>query len=359
MTTLTVLASLTIVLTGLHFISEIVVYTLLGALVAVAVEPIGRFLRERKVPPYGAAAATISAVLFAAVGLAVLVANAFSALSANFNAYERAFRGFQRTAIAYLRNERLDSIVPIVRHVDVQSGAKETLLDGLVGTASVLGSLLMVLIVTIFVLLEGATFPDKLARMTNGAKQVRHEARRTIQRVQRYLLVKTATSAATGVCAGLLTYAAGVSSPSLWGLLAFVLNYIPFIGSLIAAAPAVLIAFVEIGPAAAFTVGVGYAVINVIIGNIIEPRILGSTLGLSPLVVLLCVALWGLILGPIGALLSVPITMVIKIVLEHSERYQWVAILLEQGRTPGESSAVSRPLMQNTTETIQPVIPDA
>lgn len=335
-TTLTAIAAVVVVLIGLHYMSQVVVYTLLGALVAVAVEPLGRNLRRVGLPSYFAAGVTIVVVLCVAVALAALVANAFSALSTNFSDYESAFRSFQRTAIAYLRNERLDSIVPVIRSVDVQSGAKATLVDGLVGTANVLGGVFMVLIVTIFIVLEAATFGDKLARMTNGASVAKREARRAIERVQRYLIVKTATSAVTGAMVGVLTHAMGLSSPVLWALLAFALNYVPFIGSLIAAAPAILIAFVELGAPTALSVGIGYLVINTVIGNIVEPRILGSTLGLSPLVVLLSVALWGFILGPIGALLSVPITMVAKIGFEHSERYAWIAILLERGRTQYE-----------------------
>ena len=120
----------------------------------------------------------------------------------------------------------------------------------------------------------------------------------------------------------------GVDFPALWGLLAFLLNYVPTIGSLIAAAPPVLLALVQLGAWHAAAVAAVFAVTNVGFGNVVEPRFMGRGLGLSTLVVFLSLVFWGFLLGPVGMLLSVPLTMTAKIALEANPGTTWLALLL-------------------------------
>ena len=117
--------------------------------------------------------------------------------------------------------------------------------------------------------------------------------------------------------------------PLLWGLLAFLLNYIPSIGSVISALPAVLLAVIQLGFGPAVLLAMGYLVINLILGNIVEPRFIGHKLGLSTLAIFVSLGFWGWVLGPIGMLLSVPLTIMIKIVLEGNEDTRWISILLD------------------------------
>jgi AI-2 transport protein TqsA len=206
---------------------------------------------------------------------------------------------------------------------------------------STLSVSLTVLFLVLFMLLEGATLPQRLKSGLNCQPKTLHDLAQTLAEVQRYLSVKTATSAATGLGAGLWCALCGVSSGVLWGLVTFVLHYVPMIGSLIAAIPPVLIALASRGTATAFLVAAGFSVLNLVIGNIIEPRALGRALSLSPLVVLLSMFAWGWLLGPIGALLSVPLTLIVKIVLWNTEDLHWVAVLL--GPTPPEVTRPSLP----------------
>jgi predicted PurR-regulated permease PerM len=144
--------------------------------------------------------------------------------------------------------------------------------------------------------------------------------------------IKTLTSLATGVLVAIMLTAMGVDFAILWGLLAFLLNYIPNIGSFLAAIPAVLLALLTDGLTAALVVTVGYVLINGIIGNVVEPRIMGEGLGLSTVVVFLSLILWGWLLGAVGMLLSVPITTTLKIVLETNESTRPLALLLSSGK---------------------------
>jgi len=140
--------------------------------------------------------------------------------------------------------------------------------------------------------------------------------------------IKAVLSLVTGALASLLTWLAGVDFPLLWGLVAFLFNFVPNIGSVIAAVPAILLAFLQYGVATGLVVAGGYGLINVAIGTVLEPRVMGRRLGLSTLVVFLSLIVWGWVLGPVGMLLSVPLTMAVKIVCESREDLRIIAVLL-------------------------------
>ena len=148
------------------------------------------------------------------------------------------------------------------------------------------------------------------------------------------MFLKTIVSLATGVLVTLILVLIGVDYPILWGMLAFAFNFIPNIGSIIAAVPAVLLALIQLGPKGALTTAACYFVINILIGSVIEPRFMGKGLGLSTLVVLLSLLFWGWVLGPVGMLLSVVLTILLKIMLDSSEKTRSLALLL--GPNPKE-----------------------
>ena len=156
--------------------------------------------------------------------------------------------------------------------------------------------------------------------------------------VNQYIAIKTMVSMATGVIIGLVLWAINLDYWVLWGVLAFLLNYIPNIGSIIAALPAVLLALVQLGPAGAGGVAALYVVVNVVMGNAVEPRFLGKGLGLSTLVIFLSLIFWGWLLGTVGMLLSVPLTMIVKIGLESSDSSRWIALLLGGDVATSDSS---------------------
>ena len=139
---------------------------------------------------------------------------------------------------------------------------------------------------------------------------------------------KTVVSLGTGILVSFMLWAVGLDFFLLWGVLAFLFNYVPNIGSIIAAVPAMSLALLQLNPATAGLIGLGYVAINMVMGNVIEPRYLGRGLGLSTLVVFLSLIFWGWLLGTVGMLLSVPLTMVIKIALESSNEGKWFAVLL-------------------------------
>jgi predicted PurR-regulated permease PerM len=155
-----------------------------------------------------------------------------------------------------------------------------------------------------------------------------------LRNIRNYLGIKTLLCLSIGILIYLALLIIGVDYPLLWALIAGLMNYIPNIGSIISTIPTVLFALVQLGLGGALWTLVSTLLIHNILGNIIEPRIMGRGLGLSTLVVFLSLLFWGFILGMVGMFLSVPFTMTIKIILEQNEKTKWLAILLG---TPAEA----------------------
>jgi predicted PurR-regulated permease PerM len=151
---------------------------------------------------------------------------------------------------------------------------------------------------------------------------------RIAKSVRQYLWIQTLLSLLTGVLVSISLAIIGVDYPVLWGIVAFLLNYIPNIGSIIAAIPTILFALIQLGPGAAFWTAIIYLAINMVVGNIIQPKVMGKGLGLSTLVVFLSLLVWGFIFGTIGMFLSVPLSMSIKIILEQNQNTKWLAVMM-------------------------------
>ena len=142
-------------------------------------------------------------------------------------------------------------------------------------------------------------------------------------------------SLATGILAGFLCWAARLDFFLLWGILAFALNFVPVLGSVIAGVPPFILALLVHGGPSAMAIAIGFISINVFLGNFLEPMLMGRRFGLSTLVVIVSVLFWGYIWGPVGMLLGVPLTMVLKVMLDNSDEFRWlsVAITKENRRT--------------------------
>jgi AI-2 transport protein TqsA len=170
--------------------------------------------------------------------------------------------------------------------------------------------------------------------------------------IQRFLAIKTAVSLVTGFLAGLLCWAAGLDFYVLWGILAFAFNYIPVVGSLVAGVPPMILALLVAGLPNALLVAGGYLLINNFLGNFIEPMLVGRRFGISTLVVVISVLFWGWVWGPLGMLLAVPLTMMLKVVLDGSEDFRWVGVAIssEQPGTVAELLVITPTQVKDDVE---------
>ena len=191
-----------------------------------------------------------------------------------------------------------------------------------------LSKTMLVLLMVVFILLEAPRFTRKINEAFVRTEEATERATRIVKSVQHYIVIKTWISLITGVVIAVWLHFIGISHAPLWGLIAFLFNYIPNVGSFIAAIPAVLIGWLELGGLPAFACVFGYVAVNGILGNFVEPRMMGKSLGISPLVVFCCMLFWGWVLGPVGMLLSVPLTMTARIAMDGFEDTRWLATLM-------------------------------
>ncbi|MEA2091601.1 MAG: AI-2E family transporter, partial [Campylobacterota bacterium] len=198
------------------------------------------------------------------------------------------------------------------------------------GIGSMFTNGFVILLSVVFMLLESEHFVSKISYATND-NSVINNIEEILSKIKRYMVLKAIISLFTGFVIWISLMIIGTDYAFLWAVLAFILNFIPNIGSIIAAVPAVLLTLVQLGSISALIVSVLYVGVNVIIGSVLEPKIMGRGLGLSTLVVFLSLLFWGWLLGIVGMLLSIPLTMMAKIVLDASDNTRWIAVLLGTG----------------------------
>ena len=321
-----------ILIHGLQLTQPIMLPFAVAAFLAVISLPIMFGLKSRGVPAQLAIFVTVAVVAMVFALLILLTSQQVTQLQDRLPRYQsllsvRVSAGMQAIAdrwplLAQAR-PNLESLINMETVLDLAGGTFQRAL-------SFLSNTFLVFLILIFALGEATVFPDKLQAIVGDRARSDERLEKIIREVQGYLGIKTVVSLATGVLLGTWTWALGLESPVLLGLIAFILNYVPTIGSVLASVPALILALIQYDIQHALIVAVGYVVVNVIFGNWLEPTLMGRRLGLSTLVVILSLVFWGWVWGPVGALLSVPLTMVVKIMLENTTDLRWVAVMLDK-----------------------------
>ena len=322
------LAAFVVVIAGIMSAKEIVVPFLLASFLAIICAPPVFWLRTRKVPTIVSILLLVVLIILVETVLATLVASSMAEFSRDIPQYQEHLRAMFKDLIAWLVSHGVELTEKIF--MDQFDPGKlmaiaANMLNNLFG---MLTNTFMIMLTLVFILLEASGFTDKLKAVAGRPDADMEKYDRIIRGVNRYLALKTGTSLATGVLVTIGLLVIRVHFALMWGVLAFLLNFIPTIGSVIAAIPPVLLALVQLGPAPAAATASLYLVINMVVGNILEPKIMGSGVGLSPLVIFVSMAFWGWVLGPVGMLLSVPLTMTLKIGLGYNEKTRHIALLL-------------------------------
>lgn len=323
-------AAFVVVVAGLRAAQPIVVPFLVSAFVAVICFPPLKWLQERRVPQALALLIVICGMGALILLIVALIGSSVTDLTDRWPEYQKRVVTLKTELVNWLDERGIDVLDEAGQEGFDPRRAMQLIGTMLSGVGSVFSNGLMIVLTLIFILLEASGFPAKLSAVFGGGSGQMAKLEKIQEDVRRYVALKTMLSLCTGVLIGVWLALLGVDYPLLWGFLAFLLNYVPNIGSVIAAIPAVLLALIqpELGLAGALYAALGYVVVNGVIGNVIEPRLMGRGLGLSTLVVFLSLVFWGWVLGPFGMLLSVPLTMIVKIALENTEDLRWVAVLL-------------------------------
>ncbi|MCP4696325.1 MAG: AI-2E family transporter [Gammaproteobacteria bacterium] len=334
-------AAFVVVVAGMRAAADMLVPFFLALFFAIIFEPPLAWLQHRKVPAWRALLIVIFSVVVVQLAIVSLISNALTDFSGSLSDYEEGLKAITDGLLSKL--EGMGVTVPA--GVFANYFSPKTIMDFIAttlgGAGRVLSDTFLILLLVIFMLLEASGFPNKLRVILNDPEASMARIDRVTRNIKRYIAIKTLISFATGSIITLWLMALGVKYAILWGVIAFFLNYVPNIGSLIAAVPAVLLALVQLGPAYAFYAFLGYVIVNNVIGNFIEPKIMGRGMGLSTLVVFLSLLFWGWVLGPVGMLLSIPLTMTAKIILESNRNTNWIAVLLDSKTEVEEALSAS------------------
>ncbi len=328
-----ILAAIVVVIYGMQMMSVLLVPFLIAVFLAlITVRPM-LWLQAHRVPSVLAALLIVSMLMLFLAILGTILGTSIAEFTAALPSYQKRLDVIIDGVFDFMvRNFNLDPSVESISDM-IDPGWAMGLVAGLLnGLRDVLTNAFLIIFTMIFILLEASTAKTKFEAAFGTSADNLEEVRYFMKNLGRYLGIKTLVSLATGICAGVLTWSLGLDFPLLWAMLAFLLNYVPTIGSIIAAVPAVLLALIQIGPGAAGATALGFVIINIVFGNFLEPRLMGYGVGISPLVVFVGLVAWGWIFGPVGMLLSVPLTMTLKMALESDEQTRWIAVLLGSQR---------------------------
>lgn len=331
---ITFIAALVIILAGIKAASSLLVPILLGCFIAIISWPLVALVRKTRLPDGVGIVLVLVVIISSIIGIGATIVTSATGFVQISDVYAEAltvrFSGLIGHINTYAGKVGL-SIDPKELQNLLNPGTIFSQVSNVVsGVGAAVSNFFYVLVLLSFIIVEISILPKKLEALTTSKDNLQR-FQNVVGKVQTYIVVKTSLSVATSLITGIATFAVGVPYPGLWMLLTFVLNYIPAFGSILAAVPPVLLALLLISWPAAIAVAATYLVVNFFFDNMLEPRLMGRTLGLSPLVVFVSLVFWGWLLGPIGMPLSTPLTMVVKIMLEGSVSFGWIAVLLSSG----------------------------
>ncbi|GGQ15786.1 AI-2E family transporter [Shewanella litoralis] len=323
-----VMACVVIILAGIKTASPIVVPFVLSAFLAVICNPAIVLLSRYRIPKWLSIILLMAFIVLMGLWLASLVGSSINEFSKQMPVYRQQLIEQFAWIIEKLQSFNIQiSKQKVLDYFDPGMALSMTT-NMLSGVGNVMANLFLIILTIVFMLFEAQSLPKKFHLALDDPDMRLKQIDKFLHSVNQYMVIKTLVSLATAGVIGIGLSIIGVDYALLWAVIAFLFNYIPNIGSIIAAIPAVLLAFIQMGPGAAGITGLLYVGTNMVMGNVVEPRFMGRGLGLSTLVVFLSLIFWGWLLGSVGMLLSVPLTMIVKIGLESSQSGGWLAILL-------------------------------
>jgi AI-2 transport protein TqsA len=332
MHTCVILASIVIIIAGLRAAQSIVAPFMVSVFVATTLSPFVLWLTRHRVPAIISVLIVVLGVVVIGVGTGILVGTSIDSFTQNLPFYEERLNREAASLIHIVQKIGIDVPEKGIMGMIDPGAALSFATDLIKGFGNFVANAFLILLIAVFMLLEVSEIPDRIRKALRRPDAEFGWFGHFTANLRRYLAIKTWVSLATGLCVTGWLWILGLDYPFLWGLLAFLLNYIPNIGSIIAAVPAVLLSIVQLGWGSSLLVIIGYVAFNLVFGTIVEPRFLGRGLGLSTLIVFLSLLFWGWVLGTIGLFLSVPLTMTAIIALKSKPETEWIPAMLGSSR---------------------------
>jgi predicted PurR-regulated permease PerM len=332
-----IVTGIAILLTLMRSSSEIIVPFLFSMFIAIVAAAPLNWLKKRGLSTVVSIIIVISVTVIIIALLTLLLGNTAAQFNQAMPAYQARLDELINPVMASLEAKGINiNEAGILKALD-PGAIMDFANNMLVGIGSALSNSFLILFTVIFLLIDAAGFPRKLAAIDGqNVESTLQRLVEVIESVNQYVVAKAIVSLATGVLIWIALALIGLDFAPLWGFLAFLLNFVPNIGSILAAVPAVLIAMLQLEPTMVLVVIGVYVFVNTVVGNVIEPMIMGQRVGLSTLAVFLSLVFWGWMFGPVGMLLSVPLSMVVKFAAQTSPQTQWISVLLSPAPEPSD-----------------------
>jgi AI-2 transport protein TqsA len=321
-----------VILVGMYYMSGLVNQVLLAAFLTLLMVPVSQRLQKRGMSSKWANLLIILFVLVVLLLLILFLIYSLAGLVTDLPIYEQGLDETKVQIQTQLESMGVDgeSVATALTSVSKRIlGIGASIATGLVGY---LVSTFFVILMFAFMLFDAVGVRTRMQRAFSSDNPTLSRVHNSTSSVVTYLRLLTYINLVIGVSDTLLLWILGIPNPALWGLLAFITGYIPFIGFWIAMIPVLIIAYLQGGIMLALIVFLGYWLINGTLSNIVAPRIYGKGLNLSPVITLIAVLFWGVILGPLGGMLAVPLTAILNsVVLISYPETRWLAILMREG----------------------------
>ena len=321
-------AAFIIIIAGMIYAASVVTPILLALFLSIiCAQPIN-WLETKRVPHGVAVVVVLLGIVLIFALLGQMIGESLAEFPRNAPQYAARLSKMETAGIQFLRDRGLnlssDYLIKLLNPGKIIIFTA-SLVSGL---GSLMSNVALIFFILIFMLLELGSLAVKARAISKQPTETLEYLTRIVQSIRHYMVIKTMIGLLSGALIWSCLAIIGVDYAVMWALIAFLLNYIPNIGSIIAGIPTVLFALVQLGLGGALWTTGGYVLVNMVVGNVIEPKVMGKGMGLSTLVVFLSLIFWGFVLGTVGMFLSVPLTMTMKIILEQSEETRWLAILL-------------------------------
>ncbi len=318
------IAAITIVLTAVKFFDGVLAPLLVSVFIAFAIYPVITLVKRAKVPHIAASLLVILLFLASLGTLGGVLGSSISDILMNIDHYQASLQETLSSINLYANRAGLPIDLNLVNIESLFATTEQSMLNVASKAGNTMSNLMIILVTTGFIVVEAPVFHRKLHRHMHSEKML-VSIDKFVYSMNRYLIAKSAISLGKAVLIGGILWGFEVEYYVLIAVLVFLFNFIPNIGPLLAAAPLTVCALLQTGINETLVILSLYFGINFVVGNFAEPKLLGSKLGLSPLIVFLSLLFWGWLLGPVGLILSVPLTMAVKICFESSSNYQHIS----------------------------------
>lgn len=335
---LMVTAAFIIVVAGMRAAESLLVPFFLSLFIAIICTPLLSLMKRYRIPSGLSILFIVVIMVVAGLFIGAIVGSSINSFTADIPIYQQRLLVLSLELQEWLSGLGVQIDPQQWREIVNPSAALAIAGNTLTSFGNIMTDGFLILLTVMFILAEEVNFIDKFRHASNSSEKTIDALSRFAGSINTYMAIKTLVSFATGILVMVALWIIGVDYPVLWGLLAFLLNFIPTFGSILAAVPPVLLAIVQLGFGEALATAALYVTVNIVVGSVLEPRFMGRGLDLSSLVVFLSLVFWGWILGPVGMLLSVPLTIMVKIALENSPDTHWIGVMLGSGEASTEHS---------------------